>query len=106
MTKPKYKVVVVLLFAWSVMWVPTFVFFWVRQCIRHLPSIFENAILIKYIVPILSVSGELAIFLACMVKIIHIIKRNYGPLWLNVILLFALAVNYWHWLLISRIVLS
>ncbi|HTF97028.1 MAG TPA: hypothetical protein VL995_12900 [Cellvibrio sp.] len=106
MNKPKYQLVIILLFAWSVLWVPTFLLFWVKQFVRGLPDFLDGVFLVKYFVPAMSISGELAIFAACLIKFVNFIKRNYGPFWLNALLVSALAINYWHWVLIGEVVSS
>lgn len=88
------------------LWVPTFLLFWVKQCVRSLPDFLDSVLLVKYLIPAMSISGELAIFSACLLKVVHFIKRNYGQFWLNALLVSALAINYWHWVLIGEVVLS
>jgi len=99
----RIKTIVALLFAWSVLWVPTFLLFLAKDRVRDFQAI-ENHIVIPYLLPILSMVGELSLCAACIVKLIELIKRGYGPLWLNVAIVMALVTNYWHWTLIDNIV--
>jgi len=99
----RINTIIALLFAWSVLWVPTFLMFLAKDRVRAFQAI-ESHIAIPYLLSILSVVGELSLCAACIVKLIDLIKRGYVPLWLNATIIMALVTNYWHWTLIDNIV--
>ena len=99
----RINTIIALLFAWSVLWVPTFLIFLAKDRVRDFQAI-ESHITIPYLFPILSIVGELSLCAACIVKLIDLINRDYGPLWLNAAIIMALVTNYWHWTLIDNII--
>jgi hypothetical protein len=99
----RINTIIALLFAWSVLWVPTFLIFLAKHRVRGFQDI-ENHYAIPYLFPILSIVGALSLGAACLVKLIDLIRKVYGPLWLNAAIIMALVTNYWHWTIIGNIV--